>query len=64
MIKFYRISEIIYLLFGVIFLCRAIFTWGAADAKIELDLAIAAVAFLMFYIRRRFRKKLEKRKDS
>ncbi|MEK9531096.1 MAG: hypothetical protein VWZ86_06475 [Flavobacteriaceae bacterium] len=64
MIKFYRISEIIYLVFGGLFLFRAIFTWGSTEAKTEIDLAITAVAFLMFYIRRRYRKKLEKRKES
>lgn len=64
MIKFYRISEIIYLVFGGLFLFRAVYTWGTPDAKVEIDLGISAVAFLMYYIRRRYRKKLEKRKDS
>lgn len=64
MIKFYRISEIIYLVFGCLFVVRAIFYFDAPDARTTLDIAIAAVAFLMFYIRRRYRKKLEKRKQA
>jgi uncharacterized membrane protein len=64
MIKFYRISEIIYLVFGGLFVFRALNYYGAEDARTTLDVAIAAVAFLMFYIRRRYRKKLEKRKQS
>ncbi|CAI8164263.1 MAG: Uncharacterised protein [Bacteroidota bacterium] len=64
MIKFYRISEIIYLVFGGLFLFRAFYYFGAEDAQTSLDIAIAAVAFLMFYIRRRYRKKLEKRKQN
>ncbi len=64
MIKFYRISEIIYLVFGALFLFRAFYYNGAEGSKTSLDIAIAAVAFLMFYIRRRYRKKLEKRKQS
>ncbi|MGB0274136.1 MAG: hypothetical protein ACPF9U_02735 [Flavobacteriaceae bacterium] len=63
MIKFYRISEIIYLAFGGLFLFRALYFYGAAESRTTLDIAIAAVAFLMFYIRRRYRKKLEKRKQ-
>ena len=63
MIKFYRISEIIYLVFGGLFLFRSIFNYSAADSNTTLDITIAAVAFLMFYIRRRYRKKLEQRKQ-
>ncbi len=63
MIKFYRISEIIYLCFGGLFLFRAFYTHGDEDARTTIDIAISAVAFLMFYIRRRYRKKLEKRKQ-
>ncbi len=64
MIKFYKISEIIYLVFGGLFLFRVLYFYGSESARTELDLAITAVAFLMFYIRRRYRKKLEKRKGS
>ena len=64
MIKFYRISEIIYLVFGGLFLFRVLYFYGTEGARTELDLAISAVAFLMFYIRMRYRKKLQKRKES
>ncbi len=64
MIKFYKISEIIYLVFGGLFVFRAFYYYGAEDARTTLDIVISAVAFLMFYIRRRYRKKLEKRKQS
>lgn len=64
MIKFYKISELIYLVFGGLFIFRAIFKYGSVEANTGLDIAISAVAFLMFYIRRRYRKKLEQRKQS
>jgi uncharacterized membrane protein len=64
MIKFYRISEIIYLVFGGLFLFRAINYYGTEDARTPIDLAITGVAVFMYFIRRRYRKKLEKRKDQ
>ncbi|MDA9202146.1 hypothetical protein N9O58_04540 [Flavobacteriaceae bacterium] len=64
MIKFYRISEIIYLVFGGLFLFRAINYYGTEDARTPIDLAITGVAVFMYFIRRRYRKKLEQRKDQ
>ena len=64
MIKFYRISEIIYLAFGGLFLFRVLYFLGSEEARTALDIAISAIAFFMFYIRRRYRIKLEKRKES
>ena len=64
MIKFYRISEIIYLVFGGLFLFRAINYYGTEDARTPIDLTITGVAVFMYFIRRRYRKKLEKRKDQ
>jgi len=64
MIKFYRISEIIYLVFGGLFLFRAINYYGTEDARTPIDLAITVVAVFMYFIRRRYRKKLEQRKDQ
>jgi len=64
MIKFYRISEIIYLVFGGLFLFRTINYYGTEDARTPIDLAITGVAVFMYFIRRRYRKKLEQRKDQ
>jgi|TARA_X000000950_G_scaffold263648_1_gene336064 uncharacterized membrane protein len=64
MIKFYRISEIIYLVFGGLFLFRAINYYGTENARTTIDLAITGVALSMYFIRRRYRKKLEQRKDQ
>jgi uncharacterized membrane protein len=64
MIKFYRISEIIYLVFGGLFLFRAINYYGTEDARTPIDLAITGVAVFMYFTRRRYRKKLEQRKDQ
>ena len=64
MIKFYRISEIIYLVFGGLFMFRAINYYGTEDARTPIDLAITGVAVFMYFIRRRYRKKLEQRKDQ
>ncbi len=64
MIKFYRISEIIYLVFGGLFLFRAINYYGTENARTNIDIAITGVAVFMYFIRRRYRKKLEQRKDQ
>ncbi|MBL19858.1 MAG: hypothetical protein CMC82_08595 [Flavobacteriaceae bacterium] len=64
MIKFYRISEIIYLVFGGLFLFRAINYYGTENARTTIDLAITGVALFMYFIRMRYRKKLEQRKDQ
>ena len=64
MIKFYRISEIIYLVFGGLFLFRAIIYYGTDDARTTIDVSITAIAVFMYIIRRRYRKKLEQRKDQ
>ena len=64
MIKFYRISEIIYLVFGGLFLFRAINYYGTENARTTIDLAITGVTLFMYFIRRRYRKKLEQRKDQ
>jgi hypothetical protein len=64
MIKFYRISEMIYLVFGGLFVFRAVYFYGSEEARTTLDVAIAAIAIFMFFIRRRYRKKLEERKEQ
>lgn len=64
MIKFYRISEIIYLVFGGLFLFRAINYCGTENARTTIDLAITGFTVFMYFIRRRYRKKLEQRKDQ
>ena len=64
MIKFYRISEIIYLVFGGLFLFRAINYYGTEKARPTIDIAITAIAVFMYFVRRRYRKKLEQRKGQ
>ena len=64
MIKFYRISEIIYLVFGGLFLFRAISYYGTENARTIIDIAITAIAVFMYFVRRRYRKKLEQRKGQ
>ncbi len=64
MVKFYRISEIIYLVFGGLFFFRAISYYGTENARTIIDIAITAIAVFMYFVRRRYRKKLEQRKGQ
>ena len=64
MINFYRISEIIYLVFGGLFLFRAINYYGTENARTTIDIAITAIAVFMYLVRKRYRKKLEQRKGQ
>ena len=64
MIKFYRISEIIYLVFGGLFLFRAINYYGTDDARTPIDLAITGVAVFIYFISRRYRQQLAQRKEQ
>jgi len=62
MIKFYKISEIIYLFLAIISIIIAIFRFVVIKSDYQIPMALSVIAFLMYILRKKFRKKLEKRK--
>ena len=62
MIKFYKISEIIYLFFSIISMIIAIFRFVVIKSDYQIPMALSVIAFFMYILRKKFRKKLEKRK--
>jgi len=62
MIKFYKISEIIYLFFAIISIIIAIFRFIVIKSDYQIPMALSVIAFFMYVLRKKFRKKLEKRK--
>ena len=62
MIKFYKISEIIYLFFAIISIIIAIFRFTVIKSDYQIPMALSVIAFLMYFLRKKFRKNLEKRK--
>ena len=63
MIKFYKISEIIYLFLAIISIIIAFFRFIVIKSDYQIPLALSVIAFLIYILRKKFRKKLEKRKD-
>ena len=62
MIKFYKISEIIYLFLAIYSIIIAIFRFVVIKSDYQIPMALSVIAFLMYILRKKFRKKLEKRK--
>ena len=62
MIKFYKISEIFYLFLAIISIIIAIFRFIVIKSDYQIPMALSVIAFLMYIMRKKFRKKLEKRK--
>ena len=62
MIKFYKISEIIYLFLAIYSIIIAIFRFVVIKSDYQIPTALSVIAFLMYILRKKFRKKLEKRK--
>ena len=62
MIKFYKISEIIYLFLAIISIIIAIFRFVVIKSDYQIPMVLSVIAFLMYILRKKFRKKLEKRK--
>ncbi len=62
MIKFYKISEISYLFLAIISIIIAIFRFVVIKSDYQIPMALSVIAFFMYILRKKFRKKLEKRK--
>jgi len=57
--KIFKLFQYAYLVFGVLFLYDAFTSWGESKAYASLLLGTAAI--FMFFFRKKFNKKFEKR---
>lgn len=60
--KAYRISEILYIIIAVISVKEAYSLWEIRPEKAYLFLGFAALALFMYFFRRYYRKKFNRRK--
>jgi hypothetical protein len=59
--QFHKISEKLYLIFGLLFTAKAIFNIENIDQQFYISCILGAAAFAMFFFRIKYRKKFEKR---
>ncbi len=64
MTKIYKIFEYIYLVIAAFFTYETINIWAEDRTKAYLFLFFVVLAIFMFFFRRNFRKKMEKRADN
>ena len=62
--KFSKIIQYAYLIFAVLFIYDAISKWGNGTNGAYISLGLAALAIFMFFFKRKFSKKFEKRSNS
>lgn len=60
--KIYRLFEYVYVIMGVLALYVVISEWQTDRNRAYLFLFFAVVAIFMFFFKRNFRKKIEKRR--
>lgn len=60
----YKIIEFGYLIIAAFFVYQSFAIWTAEPGKAYLYALFAIVALFMFFFKRNFRKKFEKRKDQ
>lgn len=59
--KVWKIFEYGYLIIAVIFIVEAILKWSESREKAYLMLLFSGIAIFIYFFRKRFRKKIEKR---
>lgn len=64
MTKFLKISEIAYLVIGIISIFEVIMCWSAERDRAYVFLLFGVVSLGMFFFRRFYRKRIEKRKQQ
>jgi hypothetical protein len=61
--KFFKFFEYAYLAFAAFFIFEGISNWGRSPSRAWLFFGLALVAVFMFFFKRRFRKKMERRNN-
>jgi positive regulator of sigma E activity len=62
--KFFRIFEIVYLVIAVISIYEVVTNWNIDRNKAYIFVAFAVVSVFMFFFRRYYRKKFNRRKNQ
>jgi len=62
--KFFRIFEIVYLVIAVISIIEVVKGWEQDRNRAYIFLAFAVISIFMFFFRRYYRKKFERRKNQ
>lgn len=61
MSKYFRYFEYAYLIFAAFFLFEAVRIWNSERSRAYIFLFFVAIAVFMFFFKRRFRRRFEKR---
>jgi len=61
MSKLWKIFEYAYLIVAVIFIVETVLKWNTDREKAYMSLLFAAIAVFMYFFRKRFRSRIEKR---
>lgn len=64
MTKYFKYFEYAYLVIAAFFVYQTIVVWQTERSRAYVFLFMAALAVLMYFFKRRFRKKIEKRKSD
>ena len=64
MLKIYKILEVGYLFFAILFFIEAFLTFGSNKNKALIFAGLAIMATFMFFFKRKFRKKRFKNKQQ
>lgn len=62
--KVYKVVEYLYLVMAVFFILEAINNWNENPGRAYLFLSFVIISIFMFFFRRNFRKKMEKRREK
>lgn len=64
MMKFFKFFEYAYLVIAVFFAYQTIQTWNESRERAYLFIFLMVMAVCMYFFKRRFRKKIEKRNNQ
>ena len=64
MTKFYKFIEYGYLIIAIFLFVETILNWSSAREKAYFYLAFSILATFMFFFKKNFRKRMEKRKKN
>ncbi len=62
--KFRRIIEVGYLVVAIVFLVETVINWNEDRERAYLMLVFSILAIVMYFFKKRFRKKLESRNNK
>ena len=64
MVKFWKFFEYAYLVIAIIFIVEGVSRWSSDRNRAYLFIGFAILAVFMYFFRKRFRKRIEARKNE